>query len=155
MSVLGGFWGVEGGSVDGAAHLIVDGGTVYDHLSVSGNGQADIHSGTPFAAGNGGWEIEDFGIIRFFGSNFTLDGASIGPGDILADAGNRFRGVLDGILASGDAISIPLYMADSGIVRIVPEPGTGLLMTTALATWLATNRRRRPARAPQDARHST
>lgn len=142
MSVLGGFWGVEGGTVAGDAHLIVDGGSVYDSLSVSGNGVVDIHSGglSPSLAAD--FAVSDFGVIQLFGSGFTLDGAPIEPGDIFADPGNLVRGVLTGTLRSGEEMTARLLMTGSSIVRIVPEPGTGLLTGLALAAALAANRRR-------------
>jgi hypothetical protein len=153
MYVFGGQAGEEGIGVSGNAYLKVDGGSVHSsplfgQVFVSGNGRADIHSGgtgvfDEFALV---YDVRDMGFVQLFGSDFLLDGAPIGPGDITAlPGGARRSGTLRGVLESGDEMTVTFFVSEGGVIRIVPEPSTGTLTLAALGLALAMSVARRRA----------
>lgn len=149
MSVLGGHAGQEGTFVSDDAILIVNGGDIHhgdDLLGVSGNGRADIRSGATDTFSTFHYEVSQTGMIRLFGSDFLLDGLPMAPGDITALSGGATNsGSLSGVLESGHAIEVSFSVSGSGIIRIVPEPGTGMLAVLGLALAMGAARRRASA----------
>jgi hypothetical protein len=148
MHMTGGRYGFDTGSVNDDAYLLVEGTARIDGsygFSVSGNGRADIHSGplTPaspfFSVG-----ISGFGLVRLFGEDWAIDGVPVGFGDVGALAGGAQRtGRLTGILESGDVVDTDFRVQDSGILRLLPEPGSGLAIATGLVLALRAGSRRR------------
>ena len=134
MRVYAGFPGQEGTFVTDDAYLEILGGNPlsYNGFAVDGRGRADIHSGATWDAGE--WmSVEEQGVVQLFGQNFLLDGVPVGFGDITALPGGATRsGNIQGTLESGDLIDMEFYVSGAGILRLVPEPGTGLLMALGL-----------------------
>ena len=134
MTVLGGGVGLDDATITDDAVLVIDGGALDTSYGVEVDGRArvDIHShAAPLPTVLGGYSVAETGMIRLFGSDFLFDGVPV-AGDLGAEGGER-RGFLEGVLASGDSIRVELVIRDQGIVRLVPEPATALLLAFALA----------------------
>jgi hypothetical protein len=92
----------------------------------------------------------DSSQIVIFGSGFAVDGSPVGFGPITA-----LDGTLTGTLLSGDPINSSFCHSGctnpygsglaSGVITLVPEPGTGLLVAAGLVGLAA--RRKRHAKA--------
>ncbi len=142
MRVYDGFAGFEGTLVTGDAYLEVLGGNPHSEsgFSVTERGQADIHSGAA-QFGEELFSVSDQGLIRLFGQDFLIDGVPVGYGDIGSLAGGATRsGNIQGTLESGDLIDMQFFVSGAGILRLVPEPGTGTLLTLSLLLCAALRR---------------
>jgi hypothetical protein len=99
---------------------------------------------------NGGWVggkllAVESSAITLFGTGFAVDGTPVGYGPIAA-----LSGTLTGTLLSGDALGNPFCHAGctqigsplTGLITLVPEPSTPLLITSSGALGLGLTRRR-------------
>ncbi len=147
MHMTGGRYGLDSGSVRDDAYLLVEGTArldAYYGFSVSGNGRADIHSG-PLTSGLFGMGISDFGLVQLFGEDWAIDGVPFGFGNVAALTGGAERtGRLTGVLETGDIVDMEFGVQDSGILRLLPEPASGLLVACGLVLALRAASRRKP-----------
>lgn len=135
MTVIGGEVGFDSVELTDSARLVVDGGTILGALGieVDGSAVAELRSGnlrffdTLFSR----VRVSQMGLVQLFGTDFMLDGAPIGPGEITAPAGGTTFGVLSGIFESGQPFSFPFGVSDRGRIQLVPEPTTGALLGLA------------------------
>jgi hypothetical protein len=72
--------------------------------------------------------VGEFGLLRLFGRDFSLDGVPIGPGSY-----SDVAGLLSGTLESGQSLNVSVSVAATAALQIVPEPASGMLLGLALA----------------------
>jgi len=82
------------------SHVTISGGTFADDLKASENS-----------------------IITICGTDFSIDGLSVGYGPITTASG-----ILAGTLANGELMSNNFYISDDAGIFLVPEPGTVFLL---------------------------
>lgn len=152
---------------NGNAEVTVNGGQIDGYVGAGGNARISVHGGSMdwVQSTNAGTMVitggsiassvhaRDTSRIWIEGSNFAIDGAPVGLGDIL-----QTTGVLTGLLANGDALNVAFRQGEldtgqltpySGTIMLTPEPGSGLLLGLGLAGLAA---RRRCTGAPGAAR---
>jgi hypothetical protein len=100
--LTGGFYNLV--SVAGSAVVEMTGGSIGGNLLLGGNGSIEI-----------------------VGRDFAIDGVQFGFGELTATSG-----VLTGIFGSGETIDVPFDRDLGATIRLVPEPGTGLLLAAGL-----------------------
>lgn len=133
----------------GNSRVVMTGGSIGEDVEAVG-GSIQI-SGGIFSAGginnlDAGLGVARGGSIELIGSDFRLDGHSIGFGDLMSESG-----FLSGILADGTAFSdIPftrnlLDNGDLGTLTIsaIPEPSSVLILTAGALIVIERRRRRK------------
>ncbi|MEM1228697.1 MAG: hypothetical protein AAGJ40_23680 [Planctomycetota bacterium] len=142
---------VSGGSIAddltavGNSNVIMTGGSVGEDVEVSG-ASIRVVGGAFATSGMGGLALGDGGEIVLVGSNFLLNGAPIGFGEI-----TDFSGLLSGTLSDGSMFSdIPFrrnfgnpMMPGTLSVTAIPEPTAFWLMTFIAVGSTVLFRRRR------------
>jgi hypothetical protein len=117
VTVLGGVVGTEVDAFDNS-RIDISGG-IFSYVRSDGYGQLNI-SGGIFS--NELRATQD-SIMTIYGTDFAIDGISVGYGPITAASG-----VLTGTLASGELINNDFYVFENADIILVPEPGTVLLL---------------------------
>jgi len=106
----------------------ISGGSVGYQLRSIGFSQLNV-SGGLF---NGYLESNECGRITIFGSDFTVNGQSIGYGELTSMLGgvpeNEPWRHLTGTLASGEPINNDFRIGHYGSIVLIPEPATILLL---------------------------
>jgi hypothetical protein len=153
---------LNGGSVESInlsylSGLFMTGGSVTGRIDVNALSEARIFGGSVSGVIDvertqlqiqGGAVTADLianhpdGSIRITGTNFAVDGIPIGDGPISAPSGT-----LTGRLLSGDPIesrfcqrSCPQVYYTGGIITLIPEPSTALLLAAGLVSLGVTRR---------------
>jgi hypothetical protein len=98
----------------------------YSQVTISGATFADV------------LKASENSTITIFGSDFAIDGLSVGYGPITAASG-----ILTGTLTSGETINNDFYIYDNATIVLIPEPATILLFGLASLTLLRKRRRLR------------
>jgi hypothetical protein len=104
----------------GSSQITISGGSIYG-LRADGSSTITMSGGTI----GGNIMLNNGALLTLNGSNFTIDGISIGFGEIVKKGGFR---TLTGILANGDRIHTTFQTADSAKVILIPEPCTIALL---------------------------
>ncbi|MEM7785820.1 MAG: PEP-CTERM sorting domain-containing protein [Planctomycetota bacterium] len=143
VSISGGVIADDLEAVDNS-QVVMTGGTIGEDIEVSG-GSIRILGGQFAASGIGRIGLGDGGLITLVGSNFSINGNSIGPGNV-----TEMSGFLSGTLADGSSFTNILFERNLGdptmpgtlIIAPVPEPSTLLTMLAAVNFSLWIRRRR-------------
>jgi len=148
----------------GNSQISISGGLIGDEVYAYGNSQIDISAGQIYddliaydssrvtmSGGQVGDEIWagfapadywDMSLITFEGTNFEINGQSVGYGDFASDYavpgtdpwGNPcLTGTLTGTLADASELSNTFYIFDDADITFVPEPATLLLLLLGAA----------------------
>ncbi len=129
--VMGGIMGLgdsritfKGGQINGSlmssgnCEVIVEGGTVGE-LTSNGESRVNVYGGQI------SWQIHatQNSSMFIYGTDFTIDGLSVGYGPISA-----MSGTLSGILYSGEALNVSFDIIENASIMLIPEPATVLLL---------------------------
>lgn len=117
VTVLGGVVGGEVDAFDNSRIDISDG--IFNYVRSDGYGQLNI-SGGIF---NNELKATQDSIMTIYGTDFAVDGISVGYGPITTASG-----VLTGTLANGDLINSNFYIVENADIILIPEPTTVLLL---------------------------
>jgi hypothetical protein len=154
----------------GSATLVMEGGTVVNYLGAHGAGRTELHAGdvqgflsaaefstVAWYGGTVGGQIRANNNARLLihGHDFAVDGTPVPYGDL----DSHWVGQLTGTLFSGEAIDNRFihrgYVGSpsslTGMITLVPEPGTGVLLGVGLALAAVSGRRHRGAHRRHDA----
>ena len=127
------------------SQIFITGGYIGSHLSVHHRGEVTISGGTiqGFVQNNGSKQItisggsiggeiwagdgnNDDGIIMFAGSDFAINGLSVGYGQYFHS--DFASGILTGTLFNGGTLNNDFYINDNASIVLTPEPATLLLL---------------------------
>lgn len=158
---------ISGGSIGndleagGSSHVGISGGSIGSYLYAWDSSQVDISGGSIerslWALGSSQVDIsggfigdelilDGSAILTIHGSNFAVDGAPFGYGELTnilgGNSGWEPSRLLTGTLTSGELISNDFYIGTDGKIVLIPAPGALVLGSIGLAFvgWL---RRRR------------
>ena len=108
-------------------------------LEVAGSALADLRSGLTNDIRQDLSEliVSEMGMIQLFGTDFLVDGQPMSSGVIAPLPGQVRTGEISGIFEHGNPFHVPFRVEDEGVIRLVPEPTTGLLLVVALLLALA------------------
>jgi hypothetical protein len=77
-------------------------------------------------------DVDNEGIMTFYGSEFYVDSQQVGYGEITSifggQSGDEPGRVLTGILANGELFPAPFYIGHDAKIVLTPEPSTLLLL---------------------------
>lgn len=122
------------------SQVAISGGSITHHLIAENNSQVTISGGSIGAEIRAGQHTFDNSNITFIGSEFAINGMSVGYGEFDTGGWNSVSGTLTGTLANGDSLNNEIYIwGDSKIVLTpIPAPGTLLLgsISVGLVGWL-------------------
>ena len=133
VNMSGGSIGFELFTWDNSRAIISSGSIAYD-LNTSGESYVEISGGLIGDELN----VRENSLIKIFGSNFAVDGFSVGYGEITAGTINELgmlTGTLTGILQSGNPLNNVFYIEPDAAIYLVPEPAS-LLLAVWGALWL-------------------
>jgi hypothetical protein len=121
----------------GNSQAVVSGGDIQGYVMARFNSRVTISGGTCRGGYLAGVNDEPgTALITFEGTNFAIDGTSIGYGQRISDFAQPgtawgfpcLTGTLTGRLTSGQYISKNIYIFGGSDMRVVPEPATILLL---------------------------
>lgn len=106
-------------TVDAYGEITILGGTFQNMVRADAYGYIAI-SGGIF---NDQLRVTQNSSMFIYGTDFTIDGLSVGYGPITA-----MSGTLSGILYSGEALNVSFDIFESASIVLIPEPATILLL---------------------------
>jgi len=106
---------------------IITGGSVDRHLKALDGSQVIMTGGSVDLSLYAGYSSNDSSILSLYGTNFAIDGNSVGPGQYFAS--DFSSGHITGTLMEGDLLDNDFQInGDSSIVLHTPEPCTIALL---------------------------
>jgi hypothetical protein len=116
----------------GNSQMTISGGSIGFNLHAYNSSQVTISGGTignEILAGTG---VGHESVITILGSDFAIDGQSIGYGELTSVLGGHYFNEpsrrLTGTLASGDLIDNVFYIGGESSIVLAPEPAALLLL---------------------------
>jgi len=130
---------LPGGYIDGAVYLYnvsrfsLNGGSVDGRILAHDNSLVDIMSGIITPPDEHTFFAYENSLIRFYGTDFSVDGKSVSYGDSLKDYvefnGTFYGGTtITGKLMDGNTISGKFYIYNNADMVVIPEPCTLMLL---------------------------
>lgn len=126
-----GGYGLRG---EDSAVFTVHGGHFGQELRLADSSEATIFGGS-FRENSFGpdFVLGDLTRLTIHGSDFTIDGVSLGYGEVFVSFGT-LTGTLEGMSLSGQPISYDFELSGDAVLVLIPEPGTlSLLVLGGLA----------------------
>ena len=120
---------ISGGSIGGDlwvrddSHINISGGSIGNDIQTWGNGEVAISGGEFLGDIYAGYYFTNnsySGVVKFEGTDFTINGISIGYGQYFAT--DYATGILRGVLVNGDRLNNRFYIYDNASIILVPEP---------------------------------
>ena len=136
---------ISGGSIGFVLHTYeysqatISGGSIAYDLNTSDDSEVFVSGGLI----GDNIDVRDNSKVSIFGSNFEIDGAPVGYGEITTgtiDEFGKLTGTLTGILQVGDSLNNVFYIEPDASIFLVPEPATLLLLSLGALVLRRKNR---------------
>jgi hypothetical protein len=111
----------------GNSQVNISGGSVAHHLYAQDNSWVTISGGFTGTMMSAGGNYESTSIIEILGSDFAVNGMSVGYGEIDRGGWNSVSGTLSGMLANGDLFDCAINIRGDSKIVLAPVPTPGAL----------------------------
>lgn len=126
---------VSGGTFDYDVHardysnITISGGVIERSLFANEHGDIIMSGGTIGSIIYAGTSYENStSTITFMGSNFAINGISVGYGEFDSGGTGQRHGILTGNLSNGGLLNNEFYIYSGSSIVLIPEPATLLLL---------------------------
>ena len=140
---------ISGGSVGGElkagdnSQVYISGGSVAHHLLAYDNSRVTVSGGFTGRRIIAGGNFFSNSVITIIGSEFAVNGMSVGYGEIDIGGWNSVSGTLTGTLANGDYFNSEIYIRGDSKIVLAPIPAPGALILGSISVGFVTWLRRR------------
>lgn len=140
---------ISGGSIDWNLYAYhnsqveISGGSIRFSLIAEPDSQVTISGGSIGESIRAGQHTWDNSIITIIGSDFAINGTSVGYGEFGTDGWNSVSGTLTGTLANGDYLNNEIYIWGDSKIVLAPIPAPGALLLGSIGVGLVGWMRRR------------
>ena len=111
------------------SHINISGGEILYNVGAGSGSVIEWSGGTIGGVIKAGYESDDHANVIIRGSDFAIDGVSVGNGIFTASVDGSARyGMLTGTLLSGEAFSNQIRIVGDSTITLIPEPATVLLL---------------------------